>query len=107
MKPGTVVIADIPGVVQTKKRPAVVVSSEFYHSDRPDLILAIISSRVEKATSDTDHILDDWNHAGLVKPSFVRMFLYSVVAANAIRIGTLSSRDWQKVQDNLKRSLEM
>lgn len=107
MKPGDVVIADVPGVVQSKKRPAVVISSAFYHSDRPDLILAIISSRVVKATSTTDHILEDWELAGLIKPSFVRMFLYSIAAEKVIRIGSISPRDWQKVQENVKRSLEI
>ncbi len=107
MKPGTVVIADIPGVVHSKKRPAVVVSSNFYHSDRPDLILAIVSSKIEKATSEIDHILDDWKDAGLVRPSFVRIFIYSVVATSVIKIGDLSTRDWESVQANLRRSVEI
>lgn len=107
MKPGNVVIADIPGIVESKKRPAIVVSSDLYHADRPDLVLAIVSSRVDKATSKTDHIVQDWSEAGLVKPSFVRMFLYSVVATKAIPIGALSSPDWEEVQNRLQMSLEI
>ncbi len=107
MKPGTVVIADIPGVVHSKKRPAVVVSSDFYHSDRPDLILAVVSSRIEKATSETDHVLDDWKKAGPLRPSFVRMFVYSVVATSVIRIGELSTADWEAVQACLRQSVEV
>ncbi len=107
MKPGTIVIAQAPGIVESKRRPSLVVSSEFYHSDRPDLILAIISTKIEKATSETDYILKDWKSAGLFRPSFVRMFLFSVVASNVERIGELSKQDWDAVQANLRLAVEV
>ncbi|MGQ0543510.1 MAG: type II toxin-antitoxin system PemK/MazF family toxin [Blastocatellia bacterium] len=44
MKPGSVVTVDFRGVTGVKRRPAVVVSSSSYHSERPDLILAVVTS---------------------------------------------------------------
>lgn len=106
MKPGTVVIAEFPGVVVTKRRPSLIVSSDFYHTDRPDLILAVVSSQIHKATSKTDHILEDWSECGLVKPSFVRVFLFSVPKSAVTRIGELSESDWTEVQKRLKLAIE-
>lgn len=54
MHPGDVVWIDFPGVVQTKRRPAVVLSSSIYHATRPDLIIGLITSQTSKASSTTD-----------------------------------------------------
>lgn len=45
MKPGDVVIAMLTGARVAKIRPAVVVSTELYHNDRPDAIVAILTSQ--------------------------------------------------------------
>jgi mRNA interferase MazF len=44
MNPGEVIWIDFPGVVQTKRRPAVILSSASYHSTRPDVIVGLITS---------------------------------------------------------------
>lgn len=53
----------------TKVRPAVVISSELYHSTEPDLILAAITSRISAVSDPLDYILQDWQSAGLRYPS--------------------------------------
>ena len=47
---GDVIVVPFPFTDQSaiKKRPAVVVSSESYHRDRPDLILMAITSQVRQ-----------------------------------------------------------
>lgn len=105
MKHGTVVIASIPGVIATKRRPSLVVSSDAYHADRPDLILTVISSQTQKALSESDYILTDWQASGLNKPSFVRIFLYSLPKNAVTRIGELSPEDWVEVQKRLRLSI--
>ena len=107
MKAGSVVVATFPGVVQTKKRPAVVVSPALYHQDRPDLILAVVSSQIQKAISKTDHVLIDWQAANLARPSFVRMFLYTIPASDVFRIGELATDDWTAVQRNLASCIDL
>lgn len=107
MKPGSMVISKFPGVVTTKRRPAVVVSSKVYHQQRSDVILAAITTQIQKATSLTNFVLKDWQSAGLNKPSAVRMFLYSIPKEKAREIGELSERDWIEVQKRLNLSLDL
>lgn len=90
MKPGSVVIVDFPGAVGIKRRPAIVISTAAYHSERPDVILAIVTSRINKATSKTDYILKDWAVAGLTKPSAVRIYIGTRESSQLTVIGNLS-----------------
>ncbi len=77
MKAGTVVTTNFPGVVSSKRRPAVVISSEIYHQERPDVILALITTNIANAKSATDYILQDWSAANLNRSSAVRNFLFT------------------------------
>lgn len=102
MKTGTVVTVEFQGVVSTKRRPAVVVSSEKYHRERPDAILAVVTSQTDKSLSSTDYILQDWKSANLNKPSAVRIFLFTLPQSKLTEIGALSERDWAKVKTRLQ-----
>ena len=67
---GDVVLVPFPFTDQTasKKRPAVVVSSDAYHRDRPDVIVVAITSRVAQAAASVgDVLLEDWRGAGLLR----------------------------------------
>ena len=107
MKAGTVVTAEFQGVVSTKRRPAVVVSSETYHQARPDIILAVVTSQINKSNSSTDYILQDWQSAELNKPSAVRIFLFTLPQNKVTKIGELSEQDWFEVQKRLQISLKV
>ena len=100
-KPGDVVTVDFVGATGVKRRPAIVVSSDLYHSHRPDLILAVLTTQVAAATAPTDCALQDWSAAGLHSPSAFRAYLGMALPSDVYRIGHLSSRDWQAVQDRL------
>lgn len=104
-KPGDVVIGDFTGALGVKRRPLVVVSSDGYHAQRPDVILGIITTNRSAATSTTDCILQDWRLAGLHAPSAFRSYLGTSEAKNVKVIGHLSDRDWQAVQDCLRKAL--
>jgi mRNA interferase MazF len=99
------VLLDFPGIQQTKRRPAVIVSSSVYHHQRSDVIVGLITSQIEGATAASDHVLHDWAQANLRQPSAYRTFLVTV-PRNAInsRIGKLSNRDWQRVLECLRRA---
>ena len=107
MKAGTIVVSDFPGVVNSKRRPSVVVSSETYHQSRPDVILAIITTNISASTSPTDYILQDWSAANLNRPSAVRIFLFTLPKNEVTKIGGLSERDWTEVQKRLQISVEI
>lgn len=106
MKPGSVVTVNFPGVTGLKRRPAIVVSSATYHIERPDSILAAVTTQLASATARTDYILQDWASAGLRKPSAVRTFLGTRPAKELVKIGELTERDWNEVQKRLRLSLQ-
>ncbi|MBP9664880.1 MAG: type II toxin-antitoxin system PemK/MazF family toxin [Pyrinomonadaceae bacterium] len=105
MKAGDVVIALFEGVQGIKPRPAIVISTDFYHAERPDTLLALVTTRIDKAVAATDVILHDWVEAGLDRPSAVRMFLNTQEQTGVRVVGTLSERDWTEVRDRVRRSI--
>ncbi|GAB4531402.1 MAG: type II toxin-antitoxin system PemK/MazF family toxin [Anaerolineae bacterium] len=105
LRPGDIITVEFPGVERTKRRPAVVVSTEDYHRHRPDVIIGLLTSQTQDATAPTDHILQDWAEAGLHRPSAFRTFLATLPAKVVTRIGRCSDRDWQAIQDSLRMSI--
>ena len=67
-EPGDVVTVDFVGATGIKRRPAVVVSSRLYHTHRPDVILAVLTTQITTATAPTDYVLQDWAAAGSAAP---------------------------------------
>ncbi len=107
MKARTIVISSFPGVVSSKRRPAVVISSETYHRERPDVILALVTTNLANATNATNYILRDRSSANLNRPSAVRNFLFTLPKSEVTEIGELSDRDWTEVQKRLRISIEV
>ncbi len=106
IKPGAVVTVDFPGAMGIKRRPAVVISSATYHTTRPDVIFAIVTSQTSTATAPSDYVLQDWSAAGLRRPSAFRSFLVTLPSNSVVAfIGYLSDRDWQEVQARLRVAL--
>jgi mRNA interferase MazF len=104
MNPGEVIWIDFPGVVQTKRRPAVVLSLSTYHATRPDIIVGLITSLTSKATSPTDHLIQDWQVAGLRVPSAFRAFIVTLPASAVVStMGTLAN---SSTSVNLKYKLK-
>jgi mRNA interferase MazF len=70
---GDVIVVPFPFTDQTatKKRPAVVVSSDAYQRERPDLILMAITSQVRPAPTVGEIAIVRWQTAGLLKPSVI------------------------------------
>ncbi len=105
---GDVVLLDFPGVNQTKRRPAVVVSSALYHNQRPDVVVGLITTQISGATAATDHVLQDWGVVGLRQPSAYRTFLATVPrSAISRRLGKLSIRDWNSIRERLRLALQL
>ena len=104
-KGGDVVTVEFRGATGTKRRPAVVISSDVYHSERPDVILGVVTSNVAAATSSTDYVLQDWAAAGLRNPSAFRSYFGMALAGDVRSIGRLSDRDFAAVRDCVFRAL--
>jgi len=101
LRAGDVVAADFPGVTGIKRRPAIVVSTDLYHSHRPDVIICLLTTQIAAATAPTDYVLQDWMAAGLHRPSAARSFL-ATLPAGVLATGQLSDRDWEEVRTRLR-----
>ncbi len=103
---GDVVLIPFPFTDLSAKRvrPAVVVSTPEYEQNTGDIIVAQITSR--QHSLPTDYALQDWQSAGLLRPSVVRVKLATINASLVqLRIGQLSSLDLEEVNKRLKLAL--
>lgn len=92
---------------ETKSRPMVVLSSDIYHRERPqDIIVALVTSKVDKYQGKTDYKLHDWQAAGLFEPSVVRSTI-ATIELNQIegKIGSLTAPDIHGAEAAIKRAL--
>lgn len=82
------------GAVGSKRRPAVVVSSDVFNLAGIKLIVAAVTSNPSPPFWPGDTLLRDWQKAGLVKPSAVRGVLATVDKSEVARqLGRLSADD--------------
>lgn len=88
-----------------KKRPALVISSNEYHRNRNEIIIAAVTSNIDRELVG-DTRIKEWKKANLLHPSTVTGILQTI-KNNMIerKLGTLISEDFQTVQTNLKHAL--
>lgn len=112
MKPGDIVLIRFPQAdLQTEKlRPALVVATA--PGRHPDLLLALISSRIHQAVPDFDELIDvydsDYSESGLKVRSVVRLARLAIETSviNA-RLGSVSPVRLQKIRKNLANWLKV
>ncbi len=86
-----------------KKRPALVVSSEAYNTNRQEVIILAITSNVDRLLLG-DIKISQWKEAGLLYPSLVTGIVRTVKADMIFRkIGEVSKGDLKKVEENIKK----
>jgi mRNA interferase MazF len=101
---GDILLVPFPFTDQsaTKRRPAVVVSTERYNHERADLIIMAITSQARSAGLHGEMQVTDWKDAGLLKPSTVKPVIATIQQSLVIRrLGRLKEAD----QAALKRAL--
>lgn len=90
----------------TKKRPAVVISSTVYNTERPDLIIMAVTSQVKPVRAVGEVIIHDWQEAGLLKPSVIKPVITTTEKSLVIKtMGRLNARDKKTMQESLKEIL--
>lgn len=88
-----------------KLRPALVISSSAYHRSRQEMIVAAVTSNVGRRLFG-DHLIADWQKAGLLFPSKVTGILRTIRRTMVSRkLGSMSKRDIEGVDRELRRSL--
>ena len=88
----------LAGAVETKVRPAVVIASETYLVERPDVLVGILTTRIPVPLASSDYVLRDWKLAGLRAESCFRAYILTLHRSQATIIGRLSERDWSEVR---------
>ncbi|MSV29987.1 MAG: type II toxin-antitoxin system PemK/MazF family toxin [Bryobacterales bacterium] len=87
-----------PGAQLIKARPAVVLSTEAHHRNRPDVIVGLITSQSPNPLGPTDCALLDWKQAELRSASHFRLFLVTLQQREVRPIEHLSDSDWTSVR---------
>lgn len=105
---GDVILVPFPFTDQTttKQRPAIVISSQAYQAQRPDLIIMAVTSRLRPAIAWGDVEIKQWQAAGLMKPSAIKPVIATIEQGLVIkRLGRLVAADRQTLQTSLKAIL--
>lgn len=98
---GDVVLVQFPFTDQssTKQRPAIVISSERYNTERPDVVILAVTSRMRETLGYAEHLLTDWSVAGLLKPSVIKPLIATIDKSLVRRVlGQLGSSDLGSVE---------
>jgi mRNA interferase MazF len=101
---GDVVLVPFPFTDQSgaKKRPAVIVSSKNYNTDRCDLIIMAITSQMRPKLGFGEALIIDWQAAGLIKPSVFKPVLTTIEQGLVARtMGALSADDLATLRKNI------
>ena len=107
---GEILLVPFPFTDQTsqKKRPTVIVSSDNYNQQRPDLILAAITSQISTVLQFGEIQIIDWSKAGLLKPSVVKPIVTTIEKKLVLkRLGKLDDSDIKSLKIFLKNILEI
>ena len=102
---GDIVLVPFPFTDQSaiKKRPAVIVSSDTYNSKRPDIIIMAVTSQMQSASYFGDIIVNNWQNAGLLKPSVIKPIFTTVEKKLIIKkLGALDNEDQMSLKESLR-----
>ena len=105
---GDVVLVPFPFTDQTvtKKRPAVVVSSDAYQQQRPDIILIAVTSQSKPVAAFGEVGIIEWKKAGLLKPSAMKPVLATVEKGLVLqKLGHLAEKDRKNLLNSLQTIL--
>ncbi len=106
-RPGDVVLVEVvfSEGIGSKKRPALVISSNHYHRNRNEVIIAAITSNIKRELFG-DTKIENWKEAGLIYPSLVTAIVQTIKASMIARkLGALPQEDFRKVKNNLQKSM--
>lgn len=96
------VFADEKGV---KKRPALVISSPEYHAGRHEVVVAAVTSNLER-TLPGDYVIKNWSGAGLPLPSVVTGIVRTIKREMILKtLGALPSPERRTYDRHLRGSL--
>lgn len=105
---GEVLLVPFPfsDLSRTKRRPALVISSDAYNHASNDVVIAQITSNVNSVSLPGDHRVDSWEDAGLLAPSLVRPRVTTLHTSLPIRVlGRMPPADMSAIDRGLALAL--
>lgn len=88
-----------------RQRPAVIISSDAYHRGREEAIIAAITGRTDRILVG-DHLISDWQGAGLLFPSVATGIIRTVRQDMIARkLGAMPNGDMQAIDSKLRTAL--
>lgn len=89
----------------SKRRPVLVLSSPEYHQARQEAVVAAVTSNTSRLLPG-DHLMGDWENAGLPLPSVVTGIIRTIKQGMIARhMGRVSEQDMAIIEVNLRSTL--
>ncbi len=107
---GDVILVPFPFSDQTttKKRPAIIVSSNTYNSTSEDVVIMAITGQIKGRIGVGEFMIEDWQGAGLLRPSAVKSAISTIEQKLVVKmLGKLSSKDLSALERALKELLDL
>lgn len=83
-----------------------VISNIAYQQGRPDVILMAITSQIRQPLAFGEYLLEDWQQAGLLKPSVLKPLIATLEQSQIVKVmGQLPASDLQGLQNVLQTIL--
>lgn len=105
---GDIVLVPFPFTDQstTKRRPAVIVSSNAYNQNRPDIVIMAVTSQIHASGYFGDVRIQKWQQAGLLKPSVIKPIL-TTIEKSLVRkkLGRIADNDLAALSEGLQSIL--
>jgi mRNA interferase MazF len=105
---GDIVLVPFPFSDQTgiKKRPAIIVSSAGYQTQRRDIIIMAVTSRIRGTPALGEFEVVEWKKAGLILPSVAKPVLATIEKRLVIKkLGSLRRADRESLEASLRAIL--
>lgn len=105
---GDILLVPFPFTNQTisKKRPAVIISSDVYNQQKIDLIIMAITSQINSSLTFGELQIIEFLAAGLIKSSVIKPVISTIEKGLIIRkLGQLQNSDYQNLKDLIQTIL--
>ena len=107
---GDIVLVPFPFSDQTatKKRPAVIISSDRYNNTSSDIVIMAITSKTGKNLTTGECLINNWQDAGLLKPSVIKSAISTIEQTLVLKkLGRLSQKDLILMENTLVEFLDL
>ena len=89
----------------SKWRPAVIISSDEYNNNSPDVIISSITGNLKAIPHLGDHIIVEWEKAGLKLPSIAQVKVATVEKSMIGRkLGIMFKKDIDGIDKGIKQA---